>query len=134
MRTGGPFKPSFGLSGVVPPAGRVSPRLVRAFLQSSRIQSLPVLPSPSRNGENYSTPNHQGAHTTHASLDCDESFQTPRHEVSLRPVTSPLKPKQGLSGPPRRTSSRHNRARKDIRQTTGSRQTKLRLPRKHSQT
>jgi hypothetical protein len=44
MRTGGPFKPSFGLSGVVPPAGRVSPRLVRAFLQSSRIQSLPVLP------------------------------------------------------------------------------------------
>jgi hypothetical protein len=29
-----------------------------------------------------------------------KSFQTPRHEVSLRPATSPLKPKQGLSGPP----------------------------------
>jgi hypothetical protein len=27
-------------------------------------------------------------------------FQTPRHEASLPPETSPLKPKQGLSGPP----------------------------------
>jgi hypothetical protein len=29
-----------------------------------------------------------------------KSFQTPRHEVSSRPATSPLKPKQGLNGPP----------------------------------
>ena len=29
-----------------------------------------------------------------------ESFQSPRHEVSLRLRNAPLKPKDGLSGPP----------------------------------
>jgi hypothetical protein len=32
------------------------------------------------------------------------SFQTPRHKGSLRPETTPLKPKPGLSGPPARTN------------------------------
>ena len=29
-----------------------------------------------------------------------KSFQTAGHELSLRPSTAPLKPKDGLSGPP----------------------------------
>jgi hypothetical protein len=29
-----------------------------------------------------------------------ESFQTPRHKASLAPSTAPLKPKEGLNGPP----------------------------------
>jgi hypothetical protein len=31
-----------------------------------------------------------------------ESFQSPRHESSLRRRTAPLKPKNGLNGPPAR--------------------------------
>jgi hypothetical protein len=34
-----------------------------------------------------------------------ESFQSPRHKASLRLRTSPLKPKDGLSGPPSITVS-----------------------------
>ena len=28
------------------------------------------------------------------------TFQSPRHEGSLAPATAPLKPKEGLNGPP----------------------------------
>jgi hypothetical protein len=35
-----------------------------------------------------------------------KSFQTPRHEVSVRPATSPLKPKEGLNGPPEANEKR----------------------------
>ncbi len=35
-----------------------------------------------------------------------KSFQTPRHKGRLRPETTPLKPKSGLSGPPARAGER----------------------------
>src|SRR5271154_3723497 len=68
----GPFKPSVGLSGVVPPAYIISQLPVRVLRRSTPIQSPPVLRSRSRSGESCSTPNLQGARTTRPLPDCDE--------------------------------------------------------------
>src|SRR5258708_40349203 len=60
---GGPFKPAFGLSGAVLQQEKVFPRLVRAFVPSSRTQSPPALHNPLRSGENCSIPSLPDVHT-----------------------------------------------------------------------
>ena len=71
-RTGGPLKPSVGLSGAVSPLERASRLLVQAWLPSIRTRSGHGLHSLSRTGENYSTPSLPGVRTIRASPDCDE--------------------------------------------------------------
>jgi hypothetical protein len=53
---GGPFKPSFGLSGQGSLQDRAFQRLVRAFVQSIRILFHPFPLCPSRSDGNYSIP------------------------------------------------------------------------------
>src|SRR6266496_3284994 len=70
--TGGPLKPGVGLSGAVPRLDIISPRLVRASLPPTRIQSPRVPHRPSHTGDNYSTPSLPLVHTTSASPDSGE--------------------------------------------------------------
>ena len=68
---GGPFKPSFGLSGTVPPLDKAFPPRVRVFEPSIPTRSRPVPHSRLRNGENCSAPSPPDARTTQPSLDFD---------------------------------------------------------------
>ena len=81
VRTGGPFKPSFGLSGAVPihlfsPAVRQPDKaalpLVRASWLSIPTRSLRVLQFLSHSGENCSTPSPREPRKGPSSQDCDE--------------------------------------------------------------
>ena len=71
-RDGGPFKPSFGLSGAVPRLDRVFPLLARACVRSIRTRFQLVPRRPLRDGESCSTASLRGAHTIPASPDCNE--------------------------------------------------------------
>ena len=71
-RDGGPFKPSFGLSGAVPRLDRVFPLLARAGARSIRTRFQLVPRRPLRDGESCSTASLRGAHTIPASPGCNE--------------------------------------------------------------
>ncbi len=64
---GGPFKPSFGLSGAVLPLDKVFPPRVRVFGPSILTRSPPVADSRLRSGENCSTPSPPDVRTTQPS-------------------------------------------------------------------
>src|ERR1700688_4644061 len=53
---GGPFKPDFGLSGVVPQLDRVSPQFVRVCVLSTPTQSLLALPTQAKGALEWGHP------------------------------------------------------------------------------
>src|SRR5205085_11194086 len=81
--TGGPLKPSFGLSGAVRPPDTIFRLPVRAFSPSIRTQSPPFRRTRLRTDESCSTPNLPHAHTIRASPGCDgynEAFPRTGHD------------------------------------------------------
>lgn len=72
LKAGGPLKPSFGLSGAVPPPDTFSPPLVRVFALSIPTRFRPVPHSQLRSGENCSTPTLPDVRITPPSPDCGE--------------------------------------------------------------
>jgi hypothetical protein len=71
-RPGGPFKPGFGLSGVVLPLETMFPPLVRVSVPSTPTRSLRVPQRRLRSGESCSTASPPDDRITLASPDCDE--------------------------------------------------------------
>jgi hypothetical protein len=66
-RTGGPFKPSFGLSGALPRLDRAFPLLARVCEQSIRTRFQHAPRRPLRDEESCSTASLRGARTIPAS-------------------------------------------------------------------
>jgi hypothetical protein len=121
----GPFKPGFGLSGVVLSMGKVFPLLVRVFALSTRTRSRFALHVRSRRDESCSMPNPRDARTIQPSRASTPASQKrpcwgPRIAANVAQLLyklivvsdveivvalcqkwfPPLKPTSGLSGPP----------------------------------
>src|SRR3989442_14413432 len=83
VQTGGPLKPSFGLSGAVRPPDTIFRLPVRAFSPSIRTQSPPFRRTRLRTDESCSTANLPHAHTIRAARGCDgynEAFPRTGHD------------------------------------------------------
>jgi hypothetical protein len=89
LPAGGPLKPFFGLSGALR-LGRVFP----ATLQRG-LENLPGHGCRERGTTMVVAKGHEVGLSGRV-----KSFQSPRRKASLRFKTAPLKPKNGLNGPP----------------------------------